>query len=122
MPFIKIYPLQEATRADAGSFGTGDPARCTAVRRFDAREYFLNIREIAAFEECPLYLSSPAEPNALVNGIRLRLTNGDILVVADDPAEDEPGFLELLQQAAAGKVAEMAYSSHLLELERKQLL
>jgi hypothetical protein len=63
-----------------------------------------------------------AAPNALVNGIRIRLAGGGLLVVADDPEEDEPGFLTVLEQACRGAIAEVAYSRHLRELERKKLI
>lgn len=122
MPFIKLWPLQESDRVEEEAFGRGHPARCQAQRQFALREFYLNIQQIAAFEECPLYLSCAAEPNALVNGIRIRLVSGETLVVADDPDEDEPGFVAALQLAERGEVAEMGYSRYLLELERQGLI
>jgi len=103
-------------------FGKGQPARCQALRQFDAKELFLNVAHIVAFEECPLYLVSEADPNALVNGFRLRLVDGSRWVVADDPREGEEGFLELLARACAGEIVELGYASHLIELERKKLI
>mgnify|MGYP005835342995 CR=1 FL=1 len=122
MPFIKLWPLDESEHVREEDFGLGHPARCQAQRRFAARELYLNIQQIAAFEECPLYLSCTAEPNALVNGIRIRLVSGETLVVADDPEEDEPGFIAALQRAAHGEVAEPGYSRYLRELERQGLV
>lgn len=122
MPFIRIFPLQEIEAVRAEDFGRGNPARCHAIRRFDAREYSLNIGQIAAFEECPLYLICEAEPNGLVNGIRMRLTDGDMLVVADDPEDGELGFVAALEQAAGGKLAEVGYSRYLSELAHNKLI
>ena len=122
MPFIKIHPLQETEAVRDEDFGRGNPARCLARRRFDTRELFLNIDQIAAFEECPLYLICEADPNALVNGIRIRLASGGMLVVPDDPEDDEPGFVEALGRASRGEIVELGYSRHLGELERKKLI
>lgn len=120
MPFIRIFPLQETEAVRPEDFGRANPARCTAVRRADARELWLGLGQIAAYEECPLYLICDAEPNGLVNGIRVRLADGGTLVVADDPEDDEPGFVAALERAAAGHVAEMGYSRYLGELTRKK--
>ena len=122
MSFIKLYPLPEMEAMRDEDFGMGHPARCRALRRFGARELFLNVGRIVAFEECPLYLVSEADPNALVNGIRLRLADGSQWVVADDPEEGEPGFLELLARACGGEIVELGFSSHLRGLERQQLI
>lgn len=122
MPFIKLFPLQETEAVRPEDFGKGNPARCPAVRRFSAREIWLNLGQIAAYEECPLYLVCEAEPNGLVNGIRLRLVDGSLLVVADDPEEDELGFAAALEQATSGKIAELGYSRYLAELERRKLI
>lgn len=122
MPFIRLYPLQEIQPLRAEDFGQGNPARCHAVPRFGARELWLNLNQIAAFEECPLYLVCEAEPNGLVNGIRLRLSDGSMLVVADDPGEDEPGFMAVLEQAASGRMSEMGYSCYLDELSLRKLI
>ena len=122
MPFIRIFPLQETEAVRPEDFGRGNPARCRAERRFSAREFFLNIRQIVAYEECPLYLICDAEPNGLVNGVRIRLADGTMLVVPDDPDEGEPGFAAALEQAAGGRIAEIGYSRYLAELERKKLI
>lgn len=122
MPFIRIYPLHEMEAVRPEDFGLGNPARCLAVRRFSTREVYLNISQIVAYEECPLYLICDAEPNGLVNGVRLRLADGAMLVVPDDPEDDEPGFVAALEQAAAGRIAELGYSRYLAELERKKLI
>lgn len=122
MSFIKLYPLQEAARIDAENFGQGQPARCQAVPRFGAREITLNISQIAAFEECPLYLSCSAETDAVVNGIRIRLVDGSSFVVPDDPDTGEMGFLAALDQAARGELAEVPYSRYLRELQAKKLI
>ena len=122
MPFIRLFPLQETEAVRPEDFGRGNPARCRAERRFSAREFCLALSQIAAFEECPLYLVCDAEPNGLVNGIRLRLVDGSMLVVPDDPEDDEPGFAAALEQAAGGRIAEMGYSRYLAELERKKLI
>lgn len=122
MPFIGIFPLQETEAVRPEDFGRGNPARCQALRRFDARELWLALGQIVAYEECPLYLICAAEPNGLVNGIRLRLADGSMLVVPDDPEEGELGFAAALEQAASGRIAEMGYSRYLLELTRKKLI
>ncbi len=122
MPFIRIFPLQETETVRPEDFGRGHPARCQALRRSDAREIWLALGQIVAYEECPLYLICPAEPNALVNGIRMRLTDGGMLVVADDPEDDELGFAAALERAAGGSVAETGYSRYLGELTRKKLI
>ena len=122
MPFIRIFPLQETEAVRPEDFGRGNPARCRAVRRFDAREFWLALNQIVAYEECPLYLICDAEPNGLVNGIRIRLADGGMLVVPDDPDEDEPGFAAALEQAAGGRIAEMGYSRYLEELTRTKLI
>ncbi len=122
MSFIKIHPLTAIESLNEDDFGRGHPARCRAERSFGSRELFLNVNQIAAFEECPLYLVSEADPNALVNGIRLRLVSGQVLVVADDPEEGAQGFMEALARACAGQIAAVGYSSHLLELERARRL
>lgn len=122
MPFIRIFPLQEIEAGRPDDFGLGHPARCRAERRFGAREFWLALGQIVAYEECPLYLICDAEPNGLVNGIRIRLADGGMLVVPDDPDEDEPGFAAALVRAAGGQVAELGYSRYLAELERKKLI
>lgn len=122
MPFIKLMPLQETEAVSAEDFGRGNPARCRAERRFSARELCLNLNQIAAFEECPLYLVCEAEPNGLVNGVRIRLVDGSMLVVADDPEDGELGFAAALERAAGGRIAEMGYSRYLAELARKNLI
>jgi hypothetical protein len=93
---------------------TPPAARCPATRRFNAREFWLKLDQIAAYEECPLYLVCDAEPNGLVDG--------SLLVVADDPEDDALGFAAALEQAAGGHIAEMGYSRYLGELARKKLI
>jgi hypothetical protein len=122
MPFLRIFPLQETEAVRPEDFGRGNPARCRAERRFGAREFWLALGQIVAFEECPLYLVCDAEPNGLVNGVRIRLADGGMLVVADDPEDDELGFVAALEQAASGRIAEMGYSRYLGELTRDKLI
>lgn len=122
MPFIRIFPLQETEAVRPEDFGRGNPARCRAERRFGAREFWLAISQIVAYEECPLYLVCDAEPNGLVNGVRIRLADGSMVVVPDDPEDDEPGFAAALEQAASGQIAEMGYSRYLGELARQKLI
>lgn len=122
MPFIRIFPLQETEAVRPEDFGRGNPARCRAERRFGAREFCLALSQIVAWEECPLYLVCDAEPNGLVNGIRIRLADGGMLVVADDPEDDALGFAAALEQAAGGRIAEMGYSRYLGALTRKKLI
>lgn len=122
MPFIRIFPLQETEAVRPQDFGLGNPARCRAERRFASREFWLNISRIVAYEECPLYLICDAEPNGLVNGVRIRLADDSMVVVPDDPEDDELGFAAALEQAAGGRIAELGYSRYLGELERNQLI
>jgi hypothetical protein len=122
MPFIRLFPLYETEAVRDEDFGRGNPARCRAERRFGAREFWLSLNQIAAYEECPLYLVCDAEPNGLVNGVRIRLVDGSVLVVPDDPVEGELGFAATLELAASGRVAELGYSRYLAELERKRLI
>lgn len=122
MPFIRLFPLQETEALRPEDFGRANPARCLAARRFNAREVWLGLHQISAYEECPLYLVCEAEPNGLVNGIRIRLVDGSLLVVADDPEDDALGFAAALEQAAGGRIAEMGYSRYLEELARKKLI
>jgi hypothetical protein len=122
MPFIRLFPLQETVALRPEDFGQGNPARCRAEGRFNARELWLNLGQIAAYEECPLYLVCDAEPNGLVNGIRIRLVDGSMLVVADDPEDGALGFAAALEQAAGGRIAETGYSRYLGELARKKLI
>lgn len=122
MPFIRIFPLHETEAVRPEDFGRGNPARCHALRRSDAREIWLALGQIVAYEECPLYLICEAEPNALVNGIRMRLADGGMLIVADDPEDDALGFAAAVEQAASGQIVEMGYSRYLGELTRKKLI
>lgn len=50
------------------------------------------------------------------------LADGGMLVVPDDPEDDELGFAAALEQAAGGRIAEMGYSRYLGELTRKKLI
>lgn len=122
MPLIRVFPLRETESVRPEDFGHSNPARCRAERRFGAREFWLALGQIAAFEECPLYLVCDDEPNGLVNGIRIRLADGGLLVVADDPEDGALGFAAALEQAAGGRIAEMGYSRYLGELARKKLI
>jgi hypothetical protein len=117
--FIRIFPLQEIENASDEHFGKGQPARCHATDRFDARELYLNVNEIAAFEECPLYLISANETDALVNGIRIRLHSGARFVIPDDPEDEAASFLALLARAVRGEVVEMEFSRYLGELGKR---
>lgn len=118
MSFIRVFPLEEIENFSAAHFGLGHPARCAAIRHFGARELYLHVDEIAAFEECPLYLINAEETDALVNGVRLRLRSGATLVVADDPGEGGEPFLELIARASRGEVVHMDFSRYLRELDR----
>ncbi|ACL74242.1 hypothetical protein [Thioalkalivibrio sulfidiphilus] len=118
MSFIRIFPLQEIEHAADEHFGKSQPARCHATDRFDAREFYLNVDEIAAFEECPLYLISEQETDALVNGIRIRLRSGARFVIPDDPEDEEASFLALLGRALKGEIVEMEFSRYLGSLAK----
>lgn len=123
MAFIQLHPLDEQGRFDPAHLGQGHSARCRAVSELDAAELYVSVNEIAAFEEeCPLYLVSKAEDNAVVNGIRMLLRSGRCLVVADDPQDEADGFLALLARAAAGEPVHLPHSRHLEELARKRLI
>jgi hypothetical protein len=50
------------------------------------KEYFLNVSEIEAFEECPSYLICKVETDALVNG----LCSGETIIVPDDAKAGMP--------------------------------
>ncbi|QKT03974.1 hypothetical protein HUS23_09175 [Ectothiorhodospiraceae bacterium 2226] len=120
MSFIKLFPLTEEHVPPVEHFGKGHPARCRPQTSFEARECWLNVHEIAAFEECPLYLVTDADPNALVDGIRLRLRSGESLLIPDDAADANEKFLALLARAVRGELVEMRYSSYLSELARRR--
>jgi hypothetical protein len=120
MSFIRIYPFDEVTDFDPANLGQGDPARCQAVDEWDAREFFLNVHEIAGFEECPLYLVSPEDPNALVNGIRVVVRSGRSFLVADDPEDPEDSFLSLVQRSAQGEVTYMPFPRYLKSLKSRK--
>ena len=122
MSFLKIYPLIEIENNSGDNFGRNIPARCMVENSFAAREYYLHVDQIAAFEECPLYLISDVETDALVNGIRVLLRSGEILIVPDDPEEEEATFIDLLERASQGEIVEMAYSRYLRELEDQNLI
>jgi len=122
MSFIKIYPLKETENNSGDTFGRSNPARCIVEHSFSAKEYYLHIHEIVAFEECPLYLISNVETDALVNGIRLLLRSGEVLIVPDDPDDEEANFIDLLERASQGEIVEMEYSRYLRELEEQNLL
>lgn len=122
MPFIHLHPLEEQGGFDPAHLGQGHPARCRAQSELDAAELYVAVGEIAAFEGCPLYLVSRAEDNALVNGIRMLLRCGRVLVVADDPEDEADGFLALLARAAAGEIVHLPHSRYLEELARKRLI
>jgi hypothetical protein len=122
MSFIKLYPLVELEQVSDADFGKGNPARCHAQRRFGARECYLNVAQILAFEECPLYLICEAESDALVDGIRLKLVSGEMVVVPDDADNDEARFLSLLERASKGEPVEMPYSQYMQELEKQRLI
>ena len=122
MPFIRLHPLKEIETIPPEHFGLGHPARCRAERRFGAREICININQIAAYEECPLYLVCEAEPNGLINGVRIRLVDDSFWVVADDPVDEEASFAIALRQAAGGQLAEVGYSRYLTDLERRKLI
>ena len=113
MSFIRIFPFEEVTDFDPANLGQGDPARCQAVDEWDAREFFLNIQEIAGFEECPLYLVSPEDPNALVNGIRVVVRSGRSFLIADDPEDPEESFVNLVKRSSRGEVTFMPFSRYL---------
>lgn len=117
MSFIKIYPLPETENNGDDNFGRNNPARCEVEAGPAVKEYYLHVDQIAAFEECPLYLISDEETDALVNGIRLLLRSGEVLIVPDDPEEEEANFIDLLERACQGEIVEMAYSRYLSELE-----
>lgn len=116
MSFMRIFPFDEITDFDPAELGQGDPARCKAIDEWDAREFYLNVHEIAGFEECPLYLVSPEDPNALVNGIRVVMRSGRGFVLADDPPEPSAAFIALLQRAMSGEVVEMPFPTYLKDL------
>lgn len=118
MPFIQVYPLEEMGGFDPTHLGLGHPARCRATTYFAACSVAVAVHAIAAYEECPLYLVSSAEDNALVNGIRLRLLSGEVLVLADDPEDEADAFVHLLERAAGGKVVAMPFSRYLRRLEK----
>ena len=64
MPFIRIFPLQETEAVRPEDFGRGNPARCHALRRLDAREFWPTLNQIVAYEECPRYLIPTPGPTA----------------------------------------------------------
>ena len=115
MGFIRLFPLPEIHPSDAARFGHGDPARVHAITQFGAPEWVVGISEIQRYEECPLYIVSPEEPNALVDGVRLQLRSSDWLVVANDSTDDSERFEHLLEIAMQGRVVTLPFSRYLRE-------
>ena len=116
MGFIRIYPLKEITELPLEAFGRGEPARCQPEYGMGMADYYLGVQHIVAFEECPLYVVSEADPNALINGVRIRLADNTIVVIPDD-AENEAGrFQTLLRRALQGEIVEMEHSTYIAEL------
>ena len=122
MSFIKIYPLVETDNNGDENFGRSNPARCMVENSISAKEYYLHVNQIVAFEECPLSLICDAETDELINGIRLQLRSGDTIIVPDDPEDEEANFIDLLERASQGEIVEMAYSRYLRELEEQNLI
>lgn len=118
MGFIRLFPLEEIHPADPARFGFGDPARARAIERFAAPEWVVQVAEIHRFEDCPLYLVSPEDPNALVDGIRLELRSGVWLVVANDAEDAANRFEAQLESAMRGRVATLPFSQYLTARER----
>ena len=77
MGFIRLFPLPEIHPFAPDRFGYGDPARVRAIARLGEPEWGIGVREIVRHEDCPLYIVSPEEPNALVDGVRLQLRSGE---------------------------------------------
>ncbi len=119
MGFIRLFPLEEITPSEPARFGYGDPARVRAIERFAAPEWVVRVGEIRRFEECPLYIVSPEEPNALVDGIRLELQAGIWLVVANDAHEASERFESQIQIAMSGRVVTLPFSQYLIEREQE---
>jgi len=113
MGFIRLFPLPEIHPVDPARFGYGDPARVHAIARFAAPEWVVGVGEIWRYEDCPLYIVSPEEPNALVDGVRLQLRSGDWLVVANDSIDEAEQFEGLLEAAMSGRVVTLPFSLYL---------
>ncbi|TVP86040.1 MAG: hypothetical protein EA347_09440 [Thioalkalivibrio sp.] len=113
MGFIRLFPLPEIHPFDPARFGYGDPARAYAIARFAAPEWVVGVGEIRRWEDCPLYIVSPEEPNALVDGVRLQLRSGDWLVVANDSTEEAERLEGVLEAAMTGRVVTLPFSLYL---------
>ncbi len=122
MSFIKVYPLVETENNGGENFGRSIPARCLVEPSFSAREYYLHVDQIVAFEECQLSLICDAQTDEQISGIRLQLHSGDTIIVPDDPEDEEANFIDLLERASQGEIVEMAYSRYLRELEEQNLI
>jgi hypothetical protein len=117
MGFIRLFPLEEINPADPARFGYSDPARARAIERFAAPEWVVQVGEIRRFEDCPLYIVSRDDPNALVDGIRMELRGGTWLVLANDAPEASNRFEPQLELAMQGRVATLPFSHYLTERE-----
>lgn len=118
MGFIRLFPLEEIHPAEPARFGYGDPARVRAIERFAAPEWVVWIGEIRRFEDCPLYIVSRDDPNALVDGIRMELKSGSWLVVANDAEEASERFDARIESAMTGRVVTLPFSQYLTARER----
>jgi len=120
MGFIRLFPLEEINSTVPARFGYGDSARVRAIERFGAPEWVVRVGEIRRFEDCPLYIVSREDPNALVDGIRLELHSGIWLVVANDADEASERFEAQIETALSGRVATLPFSRYLTRRERNQ--
>nr|WP_296751378.1 hypothetical protein [Thioalkalivibrio sp.] len=118
MGFIRLFPLEEIHPTEPARFGYGDPARVRAIERFAAPEWVVWIGEIRRFEDCPLYIVSRDDPNALVDGIRMELKSGSWLVVANDAEEASERFDARIESAMTGRVVTLPFSQYLTARER----
>ncbi|MFN4262461.1 MAG: hypothetical protein ACK4IT_02245 [Thioalkalivibrionaceae bacterium] len=111
--FLRVFPLTLVFDVDRERFGFGEPARADLTRVGPGQaEYVLAISAIRRFEECPLYFVDAESDNTLLDGVRVELDSGGVIVLADDALEPEARFVALIDRLSRlGGVATLRPSS-----------
>lgn len=106
--FLRLHPLTLLQGFDPERFGFGEPARAKGEAGPGSAEFVVAVSAIRRFEECPLYWVTPESDNTLIDGVRIELDDGRLLVVADDAADPALRFVAVLDRLTrAGGVAEL---------------